>query len=163
MLYQTYSSPIGLLWIVSEGDFLIGLWMEGQKKIHPEILDGVREQESAILKKTKAWLDRYFRGEPVSSKELCILLKGTEFQKEVWKLLMEIPYGEVTTYGALAYLLEQKFHHRISPQAVGGAVGRNPISIIVPCHRVVGARGSLTGYAGGIDKKEKLLKIEGIC
>ena len=106
------------------------------------------------------WLDLYFAGkEPDFSPALNPT--GTAFQMSVWAILQTIPFGETTTYGAIARRLEEQTKKRMSAQAVGGAVGRNPISIIVPCHRVIGADGSLTGYAGGLDKKEYLLRTEG--
>lgn len=113
--------------------------------------------------KTKKWLDRYFLGEKPKIEELDIFLNGTSFEKIVWELLKRIPYGEVTTYKELAINVANKLgREKMSAQAVGGAVGHNPISIIIPCHRVVGTNGSLTGYAGGIDKKVKLLEFENV-
>ena len=111
-----------------------------------------------IFKKTEKWLDSYFRGENPSVKNLDLNLQGTEFRLKVWNLLKEIPYGEVVSYGDIA----KKISSDMSSQAVGGAVGHNPISIIVPCHRVVGFDGKLTGYAGGLENKIKLLKLEGV-
>ena len=111
--------------------------------------------------KTKKWLDRYFLGKKPKIEELDICLNGTSFEKIVWELLKRIPYGEVITYKELAIKVANKLgREKMSAQAVGGAVGHNPISIIIPCHRVVGTNGSLTGYAGGIDKKVKLLEFE---
>ncbi len=113
--------------------------------------------------KTKKWLDRYFLGEKPKIEELDIFLNGTSFEKIVWELLKRIPYGEVTTYKELAINVANKLgREKMSARAVGGAVGHNPISIIIPCHRVVGTNGSLTGYAGGIDKKVKLLEFENV-
>lgn len=115
-----------------------------------------------MLNETKKWLDRYFRGEMPQIDELSLAPSGNEFRKEVWKILCEIPYGEVTTYGEISRkIAKNRGIDKMSAQAIGGAVGHNPISIIIPCHRVVGADGSLTGYAGGIQKKIKLLKLEG--
>ena len=114
-----------------------------------------------ILIKTKKWLDEYFNGEKPKITELDLAPIGSAFAKNVWKILCEIPYGKVTTYGEIAKKMAKIMHkEKMSAQAVGGAVGHNPISIIIPCHRVVGANGSLTGYAGGIDKKIYLLKHE---
>lgn len=114
-----------------------------------------------ILIKTKKWLDEYFNGKKPEISELDLAPNGSEFAKNVWEILCEIPYGKVTTYGEIAKKMAKIMHkEKMSAQAVGGAVGHNPISIIIPCHRVVGANGSLTGYAGGIDKKIYLLKHE---
>ncbi len=114
-----------------------------------------------ILIKTKKWLDEYFNGKKPEISELDLAPIGSEFAKKVWEILCEIPYGKVTTYGEIAKKMAKIMHkEKMSAQAVGGAVGHNPISIIIPCHRVVGANGSLTGYAGGIDKKIYLLKHE---
>ena len=112
-----------------------------------------------VFKSAKNWLDRYFAGQKPDLKELPLKPQGTEFQKKVWKILCEIPYGNVITYGDIAKRLNPLSR---SAQAVGGAVGHNPISIIIPCHRVVGANNSLTGYAAGIETKKKLLELEGV-
>ena len=123
--------------------------------------DEIKEEEKEILEKTKYWLDRYFKGEKPSIDELDLSPLGSDFRKSVWKILCEIPYGEVITYKDIAdTIAKKKGLKKMSSQAVGGAVGHNPISIIIPCHRVVGTNGSLTGYAGGIDKKVYLLKHE---
>ena len=116
----------------------------------------------AVFERTKKWLDSYFSGHnPDFTPPIC--LKGTSFQEDVWEILKRIPYGKVISYGAIArQIAEKRGLKRMSAQAVGGAVGRNPIAIIVPCHRVIGSDGSLTGYAGGLDKKTKLLRIEGV-
>ena len=118
--------------------------------------------ENKIFDETKKWLDIYFsREEPKFTPKLNI--KGSEFRKDVWKILLEIPYGKTLTYKAIAEkLVMSGKYKKMSAQAVGGAVGHNPISIIIPCHRVVGASGSLTGYAGGLDRKVKLLELEGV-
>ena len=165
MYYKTtYKSPLGILYLVSDEENLIGLWLEGQKyfqatlKEEPIINDQIK-----ILQETKNWLERYFKGEKPDIKELSLKPQGSLFRQEVWKLLCEITYGEVTTYGNIAKVVAQKLHIEIlSGLAVGNAVGHNPISFIIPCHRVVGTSGSLTGYAGGIDKKIALLKHEGV-
>ena len=119
--------------------------------------------DSSVLKQAKEWLDCYFRGEKMEISSLPLAPEGSEFRKAVWKILCEIPYGQVTTYGTIAKRIaaERKLEH-MSAQAVGGAVGHNPVSIIIPCNRVIGADGSLTGYAGGIEKKIKLLQLEGL-
>ena len=151
MIYTTtYNSPLGELTLASKDNKLIGLWMSPQK--------GVNKDNLAIFRKTKQWLDNYFNGENPSIANLELDLEGTKFRLKVWELLKEIPYGEVVTYGELA----KKLSPNMSSQAVGGAVGHNPISIIVPCHRVVGFDGRLTGYAGGLKNKIKLLELEGV-
>lgn len=165
MYYQTtYKSPVGILYLVSDEENLIGLWLEGQKYFQATLKEEpINNDQIEILQETKNWLDRYFKGEKPDIKELSLKPQGSLFRQEVWKLLCEIPYGEVTTYGKIAKVVAQKLHkEKMSGQAVGNAVGHNPISIIIPCHRVVGTSGSLTGYAGGIDKKIALLKHEGV-
>lgn len=154
----------GKLLIASKDNKLIGLWIEGQKHYLRNIKEELVENDNEeILIKTKKWLDRYFLGEKPKIEELDICLNGTFFEKTVWELLKKIPYGEVTTYKELAINVAKKLgKENMSAQAVGGAVGHNPISIIIPCHRVVGTTGSLTGYAGGIDKKVKLLEFENV-
>lgn len=155
-----YPSPIGRILLAADDIGLTGLWFEGQKYFARCLDQEHEEKEIPIFEQVKCWLDIYFSGnEPDFSVPLHFM--GTDFQNEVWKILYTIPYGQTTTYGEIAKrLAAQRGLRRMSAQAVGGAVGRNEISIIVPCHRVVGADGSLTGYAGGIDKKVKLLKLE---
>lgn len=165
MIYTTtYKSPIGNLLIAAKDNKLIGLWIENQKYYLSGFKEEMSEKEdSEILTKTKRWLDRYFNKENPDINELDINLIGSEFRKSVWKILKTIPYGKVVTYNDIAKkIAEQKGISKMSAQAIGGAVGHNPISIIVPCHRVVGTNGSLTGYAGGIEKKIQLLELEGI-
>lgn len=163
MYYKTiYESPIGLLTLASDGKNLIGLWVEGQK-YHGATIDEeiIENEEMPIFEATKKWLDKYFAGEEPAISKLSLAPIGTDFRQDVWKILCEIPYGQVVTYGDIAKEMASKMNKKtMSSQAVGGAVGHNPISIIIPCHRVVGTNGSLTGYAGGIDKKIKLLKLE---
>ena len=155
-----YSSPIGEMLLAANNTALTGLWLAGQKYF-PDSLYKDGENENIILTSAKKWLDRYFAGKAPSPYDLCLAPEGSEFRRQVWKLLLEIPYGHVTTYGALAKALAEKQGVKtMSAQAVGGAVGHNPISVIIPCHRVVGADGSLTGYAGGLDKKLALLTLE---
>lgn len=155
-----YNSEIGNIIIVSDGENLTGLWFEGQK--HFLNLFEEQEEELEIFTKTKKWLDIYFSGKKPKF-SIPVLFSGTEFRVKVWNILKEIPYGEVITYGDIAKrLAEEKGIKKMSAQAVGAAVGHNPISIIVPCHRVIGNNNNLTGYAGGLDKKKRLLEIEGI-
>lgn len=165
MLYTMhYSSPIGGLLLAEREEGLAGVWMEGQKYFLGCLHDKMEEKpDSRVLNEAKEWLDRYFQGEKPPVGGLPLAPVGSEFRKEVWKILGEIPYGEVTTYGEIARkIAASRGLERMSAQAVGGAVGHNPISIIIPCHRVVGADGSLTGYAGGIQKKIELLTLEGV-
>ena len=165
MIYVTsYDSPVGKILLASKDNQLIGLWIEGQKYYLGNVKEDIQEKDDEIIfTKTKKWLDKYFRGEKPQIIELDLAPSGSEFAKNVWKILCEIPYGEVTTYGKIAKKIANKMHKdKMSAQAVGGAVGHNPISIIIPCHRVVGTKGNLTGYAGGIDKKIKLLEHENV-
>ena len=151
-LVSRYASPLGEIVLAADGDALIGLWFSGQAHFGAG-LRGAADGDCAVLHDAKAWLDDYFAGKaPETLPKL--RPRGTEFQKKVWAELLKIPRGETATYGALAEKLGS--HAR----AVGGAVGRNPISIMIPCHRVVGKNGSLTGYAGGTERKAALLKIE---
>lgn len=164
MLYtMRYQSPVGELLLAEKDGALAGLWIMGQKYFPVFRKKETEERpDSRILNRTKEWLDRYFGGEKPLIGELTLAPEGSEFQKAVWKLLCEIPYGGVVTYGELSRrIAADRGLARMSAQAVGGAVGRNPISIIIPCHRVVGTNGSLTGYAGGLEKKQKLLCLEG--
>lgn len=159
MIYtMRYDSPLGGLLLAASAEALAGLWMEGQKYF-PAALEGTENAGHPPLRQAAAWLDRYFAGARPESGELTLAPAGSDFQRAVWDLLRRIPYGETVTYGELALAAGRG---RTSAQAVGGAVGRNPISIIIPCHRVVGAGGSLTGYAGGIGKKVRLLTHEGV-
>ncbi len=156
--YTFYSSPLGRILLLSDGTALTGLYMEGQRGEPCGI-----EADLPVFDKTKNWLDAYFRGESPEPKSLPLFPKGTVFQEAVWQILLTIPYGQTLSYGHIAREIAQRLgKEKMSAQAVGQAVGRNPISIIIPCHRVVGAKGQLTGYAGGVDKKNWLLKHEGV-
>ena len=156
-----YTSPVGELLLASDGASLTGVWLAGQK-YYAAGLSGAEENAALPLFDTvRSWLDRYFAGERPGLSELPLAPAGTEFQRAVWALLLDIPRGSVTTYGALAAEYERVRGRRTSPRAVGSAVGRNPISIIIPCHRVVGADGSLTGYGGGVEVKRFLLELDG--
>lgn len=161
MLYTShYASPLGGMTLVSDGTALVGLYFDGQKYA-AEGLDATRTQKNLpIFEEARRWLDVYFSGRKPDFTPPTAPA-GTAFQQSVWEILRTIPYGQTVTYGAIARRIEQNTGRRMSAQAVGGAVGRNPISILIPCHRVVGTNGSLTGYAGGIDKKERLLRWEG--
>lgn len=157
-----YASPIGDITMASDGQALIGLWFDGQKYFEETIAGKERSEKALpIFAETARWLDCYFGGqEPDFTPALS--LQTTPFRRAVWDILLTIPYGKTMTYGEIAgQLAEEMGLARMSAQAVGGAVGHNAISLIIPCHRVVGAGGSLTGYAGGIGKKEWLLAHEG--
>lgn len=165
MYYRTtYRSPIGNLTLACDGGNLVGLWNEGQKYHGATMSEEMIEKDDIpVFDAAKKWLDRYFVGKKPAVSELPLSPIGSEFRQGIWTLLCEIPYGEVITYGDLAKKIAVKMNkNAMSSQAVGGAVGHNPISIIIPCHRVVGANGSLTGYAGGISTKVKLLELEGV-
>ena len=154
MAYCTqYPSPLGLLTLTVEGNCLTGLWMPTQE-IPPA--EYIQNDDLPVFEDVRRWLDGYFLGNPPDIATLPLSPTGTEFQRKVWEILKTIPYGETTTYGAIAKSLSPT----MSAQAVGGAVGKNPIAIIIPCHRVVGAKGQLTGYAGGIENKRWLLRHE---
>lgn len=158
----TYQSPLGEILLAADEAGLTGLWFDGEK-FYADSLDPEHEERNVpVFDVVKKWLDIYFSGhEPDFMPSVHMI--GSEFRQQVWKILREIPYGETITYGALAKrVARERGLERMSAQAVGGAVGHNEISIIVPCHRVVGSDGSLTGYAGGIDKKERLLMLEGV-
>lgn len=155
-----YPSPVGTIYLAGEDGALTGLWIEGQKYFAATLDQRQTQQlESAPLLAAKRWLDAYFQKAPLPPLPP-LAPKGSAFRQEVWKLLLEIPYGKTTTYGALAQTLRSR-GISAAAQAVGGAVGHNPISIIIPCHRVVGVDGSLTGYAGGVQVKRRLLELEG--
>ena len=156
-----YDSPLGGILLAADGEGLTGLWFDGAKYFAAHLDAEHREGDAPALDGARRWLDAYFAGrDPGFAPPLHLV--GSAFQREVWALLLRIPYGQTTTYGALArQLAARQGLARMSAQAVGGAVGRNPVSLIVPCHRVVGSGGSLTGYAGGVDKKIALLRLEG--
>ncbi len=164
MYYSTnYTSPLGIITLASDGENLIGLWMEGQKYHGGTVQEEMTQNNDLpVFAAVKDWLDRYFNGGKPAISELPLAPIGSEFRQSVWKILCDIPYGECITYGDIAKKIAVQMNKPgMSGQAVGGAVGHNPISIIIPCHRVVGSNGSLTGYAGGISKKIKLLEHEG--
>lgn len=158
-----YKSPIGEITLLAKEDSLLGLWFDGQKYfagVFSEDILQARHEDNSVILQTKEWLNIYFKGEnPDFTPNLELI--GTPFRKQVWEILQKIPYGEYTTYGTIAKkMAEINGKEKMSAQAVGGAVGHNPISIIVPCHRVLASNGDLTGYAGGLDRKQKLLEIE---
>lgn len=155
-----YKSPLGEILLAADEVGLTGLWFEGQKHFASTLPNEYISQETEILIEAKKWLDIYFSGEkPTFTPPLHPA--GSTFRQAVWQILSEIPYGQTITYGEIASkIAERENISHMSAQAVGGAVGHNEISIIIPCHRVVGTNGSLTGYAGGIDRKISLLKLE---
>lgn len=187
MIYSVkYQSPAGLLTIACRSGHIIGLWIEGQKYFAGNITEPMTiisennsfsgmTEDGPVLVRTQQWLDRYFAGEKPSPAELPLAPEGSKFRRRVWDILCRIPYGQTVTYKEIAAQMAAgptghaatasqnssttKF---VSAQAVGGAVGHNPISIIIPCHRVMGAGGNLTGYAGGIAVKKRLLELEGV-
>lgn len=157
-----YASPLGTLRLVSDEQSLMGIYFEGEYCPRGAAMRCTPEGMPPVLRETEAWLDEYFAGrEPKGMPRL--RLEGTPFRQHVWALLLQIPYGEMVTYGALARRLALELGKgRMSAQAVGGAVGHNPVSILVPCHRVIGSGGNLTGYAGGLERKVRLLELEGV-
>lgn len=160
-----YSSPIGDILLASDEKAVTGLWFKEQKYFAATLDKENGHGEPLVLKEAKIWLDGYFAGEHVDM-TVPLAPKGSTFRQEVWKILMEIPYGEVAAYGEIARRMAERMGRAsMSAQAVGGAVGHNPVSILIPCHRVLGTDGSLTGYAAGTDKKKWLLELEGshIC
>ncbi len=164
MLYTThYDSPLGQILLAAKENALVGLWFEGQKYF----LSGFEEErtenpQDSALTQAVFWLDSYFAGKQPRPDALPLSPVGSNFRQTVWKILCEIPYGSTITYARVAQLAAKRLGlPHMSAQAAGGAVAHNPISIIIPCHRVIGSNGSLTGYAGGIEKKIRLLEHEG--
>lgn len=162
MLYKTYyKSPLGKLLLISDEESLKVLEIENSRFYNNYETNEILENGNLeILNKTKVWLDKYFNAQKPSIKDIPLNPEGSEFRQMVWKILCEIPYGETITYGDIAKKINEKTGKKMGGQPVGGAVGHNPIAIIIPCHRVVGADGSLTGYGGGMHNKIKLLKLE---
>ena len=159
----THPSPLGQLTLASDGEALVGLWLPGQKYFGGTAPGAwVPTDELPVFLAAKAWLDAYFAGKRPEISQLNLSPAGSPFRQMVWEMLLEIPYGKTTTYGEIARKVAARSGKpSMSAQAVGGAVGHNPISLIIPCHRVVGSDGSLTGYAGGIERKVQLLTLEG--
>lgn len=156
MYYLQYESPVGRLLLTAEEDSLTGLWME--KEPPSQAAEG---RNHAVLLQAKDWLDAYFQGN-VQPVRFPMRPEGTDFQKQVWDILLTLPFGQTSTYGDIAREMALRLgKEKMSAQAVGQAVGRNPISILIPCHRVVGTNGKLTGYAGGLSRKKWLLAHEG--
>jgi methylated-DNA-[protein]-cysteine S-methyltransferase len=160
---QEIKSPVGTLTLASDGNNVSGLWIEGQKYFAKTLGKNALKQNLPVFEDVQRWLDIYFSGkEPDFMPPL--MPQGTPFQKAIWNLLEKIAYGQTASYGEIAKQFEAKNKGRhTSPRAIGGAVGHNPISILIPCHRVVGKNGALTGYAGGLNIKQKLLQQENIA
>lgn len=160
MYYSSkYNSKVGLITLICDGEYLTNLYIENQKY---KLKTCIENNNLQIFKDTKKWLDKYFNGD-IPTINIKIKLEGTPFQKEVWNILTKIPYGKTITYKDIGLtIFNNRDKNKIPYQAIGQAVGKNPISIIIPCHRVIGSNGNLTGYNGGIEIKEKLLKIENI-
>lgn len=166
---SSYDSPIGQITLATDDDHLVGLWLDGHKYLGqlgtttPNALVAVDEQgQSRVARATRDWLDRYFAGERPDPGELPLRPMGSEFRQQVWAQLLQIGYGEVASYQQIGLELGARRGRPTASRAVGGAVGHNPISIIIPCHRVIGADGSLTGYASGLAHKIALLELEGV-
>ena len=162
MIYTcNIDTPLALITASAENNKLTGLWFMGQKYYPSKTDEWITKPDYPVFKELKLWIKYFFEGKNPSLENIKLEPHGTLFQKDVWEILLKIPYGKTITYGEIAkQLAHKKGLCSMSAQAVGGAVGHNPISIIIPCHRVIGAAGNLTGYAGGIDKKEALLRVE---
>ena len=160
--YSCVTTPIGNITIASGGEALTGLWFDGQKYDRDGLDSNCMQGDLPIFEETKEWLSHYFSGQEPKKRPL-LQLSGTPFQQLVAQIMSEIPYGQVVTYGEIATQVSKQLgREHMSAQAIGNAVGHNPISLLIPCHRVVGADGSLTGYAGGVWRKKYLLELEGI-
>lgn len=158
-----YLTPVGKVCMASDGERLSGLWLENQKYDRETLRDKVtQKRDIPLFQDIRQWLGRYFDGEQPPVSEIPLAPEGSDFRHIVWDILYDIPYGKTVTYGEVTKAVEVKIGRNMSAQAVGGAIAHNPILIIIPCHRVIGANGSLTGYAGGIDTKVKLLEHEGV-
>lgn len=163
LVQQTYHSPLGDMLLLGDEHALRGAWFKGQKYFMAGIDEPAVCASCDVLWQTAAWLDAYFAGKRPDPSALSLDPHGTPFQRRIWAMLLQIPYGQITTYGRLAEEAAQRMkRERMSAQAVGSAVGHNPISIIIPCHRVLGTDGGLRGYAGGIEIKASLLEHEGV-
>ena len=160
-----YDSPLGGITVLSDGTALTGLWFDGQRHFPDMPAADCEEKSLAVFDEARRWLDVYFSGRPPGfTPPLNLNRKATPFRKAVWEILLTIPFGRTMTYGEIARILAaRKGMKKMSAQAVGGAVGHNPVSLIVPCHRVIGAGGSLTGYGGGLERKQYLLSLELNC
>ncbi len=163
LFHCSYDSPVGGMTLLSDRRALTGAWFDGQKYFSANFPSlGENEPDAPPLRAASLWLDDYFSGERPPVDRLSLAPLGTPFRLAVWEILLEIPYGRTVTYGEIARALSGKFMRRISARAVGGAVAHNPLSVVIPCHRVVGCCGSLSGYAGGLERKIALLRLEGV-
>ena len=163
MDYTThYQSPLGGITLASDGDALVGLWFDGQKYFADALAEQHQERDDLpVFDDTRCWLDIYFSGRAPGFTPT-LSMRTSPFRRRVWEIMLGISFGHTMTYGQIARRIAlERGIPTMSTQAVGGAVGHNSISLIIPCHRVVGSNGSLTGYAGGIDKKLRLLQMEG--
>ena len=156
-----YNSPLGGITLASNGVELTGLWFDGQKYFADTLPEEYEEKDLRVFGQTKQWLDIYFSGKAPDFTPSLSMDGISPFRKRVWEIMLGIPFGQVSTYGQIAKQIAAETGRNVSAQAVGGAVGHNSISLIIPCHRVVGTNGCITGYAGGVDKKLALLKMEG--
>lgn len=159
--YINYKSPLGNIIIASDREYITGIWFEGQKYFEKDVLKGLEKKSLPILKEVEKWLDIYFSGIIPNFLPPLFLEGISPFRKRVWEIMLEIPYGKTITYGEIAKRIEKERGRVVSAQAVGGAVGHNKFAIVIPCHRVMGKNGEITGYAGGLAKKIELLKLEG--
>ena len=157
-----YISPLGGITMASDGQSLTGLWFDGQKYFADNLPEEHIKRQLPVFMQAAEWLDVYFSGKAPNFTPPLSMEGISPFRKRVWEIMLEIPFGQVSTYGQIAKRIAVETGKKVSAQAVGGAVGHNSISLIIPCHRVVGTNGSITGYAGGIDKKLTLLKMEGV-
>lgn len=157
-----YDSPIGGITLASNGTALTGLWFDGQKYFAAALPEEYEEKDLPVFEQTKRWLDVYFSGKAPDFTPPLEFVGISPFRKRVWEIMLDIPFGHTSTYGNIARQIGAETGKKVSAQAVGGAVGHNSISLVIPCHRVVGTNGNLTGYAGGISKKTALLKTEGV-
>ncbi|WP_247951352.1 methylated-DNA--[protein]-cysteine S-methyltransferase [Streptococcus cristatus] len=161
-MYKTYyASPIGRILILTDANALLGLWLENQKYFGAGYnLEQAQQEKTEVSRRVFAWLDAYFKGENPATDEIPLAPQVTEFRSKVLTVLQKIPYGQTATYSDILRELRAEYGKIGSARAVGGAIGHNPISLLIPCHRIVGSDGKLTGYAGGLDKKAFLLKLE---
>ena len=161
MIYTShYESALGGITLAGNEMALIGLWFDGQKHFGATLPEEYKEKDLPIFEQTKQWLDSYFSGENPTFTPLTEMVDESAFRQRVWKIVCDIPFGQTLTYGQIAKQIETETGKRVSAQAVGGALANNRVLLVIPCHRVVGVSGSLTGYAGGLDKKEWLLAME---
>lgn len=160
LILSRIDTPLGAMTMAGDETVLTGLWFDGQAHFGAGLTGAERARETELSRAVRAWLAAYFDG-AAPEPAFALAPRGTPFQKAVWSALAEIPRGGLATYGQIAAMLSDRTGRRVPARAVGGAVARNPISIVIPCHRVVGANGSLTGYAGGLERKRRLLRLEG--